>query len=82
MCHLQCFRIFCLTDLELVADYSHLFRRSEGCFLNIEKPENIEASLEQYSPEDVDIIVCSDGEQILGTNLLPADLLCPLHSEC
>ena len=58
--------IYTPTEGDAIADYSRLFRRSGGCFLNIDEPENIEESLAHWDPEDVDIIACSDGEQILG----------------
>ncbi|KAJ9633376.1 NAD-dependent malic enzyme, mitochondrial [Knufia peltigerae] len=59
--------IYTPTEGEAIARYSRLFRRPEGCFLKITDPDDIEAALEQWgSPEDVDIIACSDGEQILG----------------
>jgi len=50
------------------APSSRLFRRPAGIFLNIQNPGGIEAALAKSgkSAEDVDIIACSDGEQILG----------------
>lgn len=55
------------TEGEAIQGYSRLFRKPEGCFLNIEDPAGIERALDRWGPaEDVDIIVCSDGEQILG----------------
>ena len=59
--------IYTPTEGDAIADYSRLFRKPEGCFLNIADPDGIENALEQWGPsEDVDIIACSDGEQILG----------------
>lgn len=59
--------IYTPTEADAIADYSRLFRQPEGCYLNIEEAEGIEAALERWGPaEDVDIIACSDGEQILG----------------
>ena len=67
--------IYTPTEGDAIADYSRLFRRPEGCFLNIENPDDIETALEKWAPpEDVDIIVCSDAEQILGT-LIFTDLV-------
>ena len=61
--------IYTPTEGEAIARYSRLFRRPEGCFLNIAEPGAIENALDGWgSPEDVDIIVCSDSEQILGTH--------------
>lgn len=59
--------IYTPTEGDAIADYSRLFRKPEGCFLSIEDPDDIEAVLDkQAASEDIDIIVCSDGEQILG----------------
>lgn len=49
----------------------HSFRRTGGCFLDIAHPDVVETSLEKWNPEDIDIIVCSDGEQILGKPIRP-----------
>ena len=59
--------IYTPTEGDAIANYSRLFRRPEGCFLSIDDPDAIELSLDQWgSPEDVDVVACSDGEQILG----------------
>ncbi|WPH00866.1 malic oxidoreductase-like protein [Acrodontium crateriforme] len=59
--------IYTPTEGDAIADYSRLFRKPEGCFLSIDDPDDIEAVLDkQAASEDIDIIVCSDGEQILG----------------
>lgn len=59
--------IYTPTEGEAIQDYSRLFRRPEGVFLNIAEPEGIEEALDEWGPsEDVDVIACSDGEQILG----------------
>ncbi len=59
--------IYTPTEADAIADYSRLFRQPEGCYLNIEEPEKIEHVLSKWGPpEDIDIIACSDGEQILG----------------
>lgn len=61
------FVIYTPTEGEAIANYSSLFRRPEGCFLSIADPHSIELALDKWGPaEDVDIIACSDGEQILG----------------
>ncbi|KAK9333459.1 malate dehydrogenase [Lipomyces starkeyi] len=52
---------------EAIEHYSRLFRRPEGCFLNINHPEYIERSLAAWgTEEDIDYIIVSDGEEILG----------------
>jgi malate dehydrogenase (oxaloacetate-decarboxylating) len=59
--------IYTPTEGEAIADYSRLFRRPEGCFLNIGDVDRVEDDIIQWGdPEDIDIIVVSDGEQILG----------------
>ena len=59
--------IYTPTEGDAIADYSRLFRRPEGCFLNITRPDEIETSLDRWgSPDEIDVIACSDGEQILG----------------
>lgn len=59
--------IYTPTEGDAIADFSLLFQRSEGCFLNIEAIENIGPALQRFgSADDIDLIVCSDGEQILG----------------
>jgi malate dehydrogenase (oxaloacetate-decarboxylating) len=56
--------IYTPTEGDAIAQYSSLFRRPEGCFLNIEDQGRIEVDLARWGkPEDVDVIVVSDGEQ-------------------
>ncbi|EMC99463.1 hypothetical protein BAUCODRAFT_63154 [Baudoinia panamericana UAMH 10762] len=59
--------IYTPTEGEAIQDYSRLFRKPEGCFLSIDRPHEIEEALDRWGlSEDIDLIVCSDGEQILG----------------
>ncbi|KAF2151680.1 malic-domain-containing protein [Myriangium duriaei CBS 260.36] len=59
--------IYTPTEGDAIANFSRIFRRPEGCFLDINSPDAIEKQLDSFGrPEDVDIIVVSDGEQILG----------------
>ncbi|KAF1846102.1 uncharacterized protein K460DRAFT_377393 [Cucurbitaria berberidis CBS 394.84] len=59
--------IYTPTEGDAIAEYSTLFRRSEGCFLNIDDADRIEDDIKQWgNPEDIDVIVVSDGQQILG----------------
>ncbi|MEV4111765.1 NAD-dependent malic enzyme [Nonomuraea sp. NPDC049695] len=53
---------------EAIEKYSHEYRRPRGVFLSIDRTEDIEKAFAtlQLGPEDVDLIVCSDAEQILG----------------
>jgi malate dehydrogenase (oxaloacetate-decarboxylating) len=59
--------IYTPTEGDAIQNYSSLFRRPEGCFLNIEDMDRVEDNINQWgNPEDIDVIVVSDGEQILG----------------
>ena len=60
-------QIYTPTQGEAIERYSQLFRRPEGCFLDITRPEGIERSLAEFGDsEDIDYIVVTDGESILG----------------
>lgn len=63
--------IYTPTEGEAIENYSRIFRRSDGCFLPITHPDEIEARLSNFlvpGTDDggIDYIVVSDGEQILG----------------
>ncbi|KAF9882840.1 NAD-dependent malic enzyme, mitochondrial [Aspergillus nanangensis] len=59
--------IYTPTEGDAILNYSRLFRKAEGCFLNINDQDGIEESLFNFaSGQDIDYIVVSDGEQILG----------------
>lgn len=59
--------IYTPTEGTAIENYSKIFRRPEGCFLNINEPEKVEKDIGQWgSADDIDLIVVSDGEQILG----------------
>jgi malate dehydrogenase (oxaloacetate-decarboxylating) len=53
---------------DAIRKYSHEYRRPRGVFLSIDQPEDIEVSFSTLGlgPDDVDLIVCSDAEAILG----------------
>ena len=52
---------------EAIANYSHLFRRSEGLYLTFSDQDTMEEDLlEQTKGRTIDLIVCSDSEAILG----------------
>ncbi|MFE0538324.1 NAD-dependent malic enzyme [Streptomyces nigra] len=53
---------------EAIKRYSHEYRRPRGLFLSIDRPDDIEKAFRTLGlgPDDVDLIVCSDAEQILG----------------
>jgi malate dehydrogenase (oxaloacetate-decarboxylating) len=59
--------IYTPTEGDAIEDYSRLFRSPHGCFLAIDEPANVERNLSKFAgPEDIDYIVVSDGEEILG----------------
>ncbi|KAM3491422.1 hypothetical protein MY3957_005282 [Beauveria namnaoensis] len=59
--------IYTPTEGDAIQNYSRLFRKPEGCFLNIRDQDLIEQSLAANdNAEDIDYIVVSDGEEILG----------------
>ena len=53
---------------DAIERYSHEYRRPRGIFLSIDRPGDIEAAFGTLGlrPGDVDLIVCSDAEEILG----------------
>ena len=53
---------------QAIEEFSHLFRRPRGVFLNIEDVDGIDRALGAtgLGPDDVDLIVASDAEAILG----------------
>lgn len=59
--------IYTPTEADAIQNYSRLFRRPEGCFLNIRDQDKIDESLANFSKidDDIDYIVVSDGEQVI-----------------
>ncbi|WP_030608279.1 NAD-dependent malic enzyme [Streptomyces sclerotialus] len=53
---------------QAIKDYSHEYRRPRGVFLSIDRPQDIRRSFEalDLSADDVDMVVVTDAEQILG----------------
>ncbi len=53
---------------EAIERYSHEYRRPRGVFLSIDRPGDIPKAFAtlHLGPDDVDLIVCSDAEEILG----------------
>ncbi|KAI5122919.1 hypothetical protein M0805_007597 [Coniferiporia weirii] len=59
--------IYTPTEADAIAQYSHLFRRSEGMYLTFPNQETMEEDfIEQTRGRNLDLIVCSDAEAILG----------------
>ncbi|KAI9834144.1 MAG: NAD-dependent malic enzyme, mitochondrial [Phylliscum demangeonii] len=78
--------IYTPTEGEAIQNYSRLFRRPEGCFLSVLEREKVYDNLAQWGQaDDVDYIVVTDGEEILGIGdqgneeLLSDDLYLGLH---
>lgn len=53
---------------DAIEQYSDEYRGQRGVYLSIDRPDDIEISFTTLGlgPDDVDIIVCSDAEEILG----------------
>jgi malate dehydrogenase (oxaloacetate-decarboxylating) len=51
-----------------IEKYSHEYRRPRGIYLSIDRPDDIQAAFGTLGLDsgDVDLIVCSDAEEILG----------------
>ncbi|QUQ67131.1 NAD-dependent malic enzyme [Kutzneria sp. CA-103260] len=53
---------------EAIERYSHEYRRPRGVFLSIDRPDDIAEAFAtvELGPDEVDLIVCTDAEEILG----------------
>jgi malate dehydrogenase (oxaloacetate-decarboxylating) len=53
---------------DAIERYSHEYRRPRGIYLSIDHPDDIETAFAtlDLGPGDVDLIVCTDAEEILG----------------
>ena len=59
--------IYTPTEGDAIENFSRLFRKPEGCFLNIFDTDRIEEDLAKWgNPDNIDYIVVTDGEEILG----------------
>ncbi|OCF38112.1 malate dehydrogenase (oxaloacetate-decarboxylating) [Kwoniella heveanensis BCC8398] len=59
--------VYTPTEADAIADYSHLFRRSEGLYLSPPEVEKMEEDfLDACEGRELDLIVVSDAEAILG----------------
>lgn len=59
--------IYTPTEAEAISEYSSLFRRPEGLFLSPTHADSMEQELlEAFEDRAYDLVVVSDGEQILG----------------
>ena len=53
---------------DAIEQYSHEYRRPRGLYLSMDRPDDMDKAFDSLGlgPEDVDLIVCSDAEEILG----------------
>ncbi|MFF3166371.1 NAD-dependent malic enzyme [Streptomyces sp. NPDC003273] len=53
---------------EAIEQYSNEYRSPRGLFLSIDRPDDMDRAFDTlgFAPGDVDLIVCSDAEEILG----------------
>jgi malate dehydrogenase (oxaloacetate-decarboxylating) len=53
---------------DAIEKYSHEYRRPRGIYLSIDRPDDIDAAFAtlRLGPDDIDLIVCTDAEEILG----------------
>ena len=53
---------------EAIKNFSEVYTRPRGVFLSIDKPDAVEDALRDFGagPDDIDLIVASDAEEILG----------------
>ena len=57
--------IYTPTEGDAIQNFSRLFRKPVGCFLNIGDAGRVEESLEQWGREgDIDYVVVSDGGEV------------------
>jgi malate dehydrogenase (oxaloacetate-decarboxylating) len=60
--------VYAPTVGDAIESYSDAYRGQRGAYLSIDRPDDIDATFDTFGlgPDDVDLIVCSDAEQILG----------------
>src|SRR6201998_609222 len=53
---------------DAIEKYSHEYRRPRGLYLSIDRPDDMDTAFASLAlgPDDADLIVCSDAEEILG----------------
>lgn len=57
--------IYTPTEGDAIQNFSRLFRKPEGLFLNIEDQDRVYDNMSRWGkPEDIDYIVVTDGEEV------------------
>lgn len=56
--------IYTPTEGEAIQNFSRIFRRPEGCYLNICDQDRVDEILSRFQG-DIDYIVVSDGEEVM-----------------
>lgn len=56
--------IYTPTEGEAIQNFSRIFRRPEGCYLNIRDQDRVDEILSRFQG-DIDYIVVSDGEEVM-----------------
>lgn len=56
--------IYTPTEGEAIQNFSRIFRRPEGCYLNIRDQDQVDEILSRFQG-DIDYIVVSDGEEVM-----------------
>ena len=57
--------VYTPTQGEAIHEYSHIFRRPAGCFLNIFEPQGVDEAMAKWGTEDdIDLIVVTDSEAV------------------
>lgn len=68
--------VYTPTEGDAIQNYSRLFRRPEGCYLNIRDPDHVHHNLSQWgNPEDIDYIVVSGLFTLLSFILLATNAI-------
>jgi len=60
--------VYTPTVAQAIQQYSHEYRRPRGLYLSIDHPEEMDEAFDnlERGPDDVDLVVATDGERILG----------------
>lgn len=69
--------VYTPTEGDAIQNYSRLFRRPEGCFLNIEDQDRVYPDLAQWGhPDDIDYIVVTGQDPLLSHPVSDVGIQC------